>query len=234
MNKTQLNRLICRKIENIESVEDFPSYVRRTKTVCIYAKDRLGIRSKGLVRITAYRDGAQVGSGVFCVDARGSKSGHLTAHETHLKDMGIAAEEALDFEISEASAADCAAWLSDNEDPERKAFGKILETSLDASRQAAEASIRARQNLDQAHLSEERAKIDKEKSYIYAIAAFVAGSLLDVGMIQEKFAIDIPKSVIIISAALAVILFVFAAKIAAMFRKLNGNKAALERQSVGG
>ena len=226
LKKTNLKTLTCREVEDIVNVEDFPGYVRRTKTVCIYTSDRPGIRSKGLVRITAYRNGLEVGSEVFCVDARGSKAGHLTAHKNHLKALGTTVEEVADFEVSEASAADCAAWLSENEDPERKAFGKILETSLDASRQATEASIRGRQNLDQAHLSEERAKIDKEKSYLYAIAAFVAGSLLDVGMIQEKFGIDIPKSVIIASAILAVLLFAFASKFVMIFRSLNAGRAA--------
>ncbi|MEP1768237.1 MAG: hypothetical protein ABJJ53_16560 [Sulfitobacter sp.] len=206
-----MTELVCRNVEKIENAENFPDYIRRTKTVCLWNGDRPNVKSKALARITIKTSGGEK-SDIFCVDARGSKKGHLTAHPSHFKSLGLEADDKVQVEVSEATAEECASWLLENADPERKAFGLILNKTIDASQQA-------RENLDQARFSEAKAKAYKEKSVVYAAAAFIAGSLLDIGMIEDKFGLTVPPTVIVVVAIVAVILFLSASRIAQLFRE---------------
>lgn len=109
------------------------AFIRRTRTVCIYAADRPGIYSKNLVRIVAAcaASGRRV-EGVFCVDAVGSKIGHLIADTSHFKGFAEGAE--IDIEILPATPDDCVEWLEGNEDPERKALAHILNVALEGAK----------------------------------------------------------------------------------------------------
>ena len=201
-------KLICEEIPDDSS--DL-AHLRRIKTIWIYRAPE--VDSKGLAKVTVVKDGEKF-SDVFAIDSEGSNKRILKAHRKHLKSLGSKNEDEVEVEIVAASAEDYVAWLKDNEDPERKAFGLLLETSLaaekraqmasetaldasnaakgaaeqlaEALRRAQDAYNRADEILAQARLSEENAKNDRAKGTIYAIAAFIAGSLLDVGMLQEK------------------------------------------------
>ena len=244
-------QLICQRVNENEKIKDFPEFVRKTKSICIYADDRPNLRSKTLARITV-KSAFMTNSDVFCIEARGSKSGVLKADPSDLRRLGLKEGEKAEIDITEASAEDCEVWLKSNEDPERKAFGLMLGATLqaldqarlasekaagaseqakqaalkseDASKLAGEAAMKATANLDQAKKSEENAKIDREKGVIYAIAAFVAGSLFDIGMIQEKFGLNIPRWFIVVAAVLALFLFWQAPRIVDIFRRFRKTK----------
>jgi len=77
-------------------------FIRRTRTICIHASNRpKGIYSKNLVRVVVSCDGGNGHrvEGVFCVDAAGSKVGHLVGHESHFK--GIAQGSNVVVEITQ-------------------------------------------------------------------------------------------------------------------------------------
>ena len=191
--------IICRNVEEIEGVENFPDYIRRTKTVCLWSGDRPDVKSKALAKITIRKGGEEI-SDIFCVDARGSKMGHFTAHPSHLKSLGLKKDDKIQIEVTAATAEECSFWLLENDDPERKAFGLILKKSIDASQQAKE-------NLVQARLSEANAKTYKDRGVVYASAAFLAGSLLDIGMIEDKFGFTVPSIAVVLAALVAAVLF---------------------------
>jgi len=200
-----MTELVCRKVQEHESFDSFPEFVRRTKTICLHYDDRRNLSSKDLAKITITADGKK-SSEVFCIDARGSKKGHLTAHPSHLKSLNLRDNDKVHVEISEATAEECAIWLRENSDPERKAFGLMLSETISVNQ-------KARENLAQVRLSEANAKAYKDKSYVYATAAFIAGSLLDIGMIEEKFGYTLPPVAIPIAAIVALMLFCCAQRI---------------------
>lgn len=205
--------LVCRNVEEIQEVKNFPDYIRRTKTICLWSRDRPNVKSKALARITI-KTSNEVKSDVFCVDALGSKAGHFTAHPSHFSSLDLKENDKIQVEVREATAEECVSWLLENDDPERKAFGHMLDQSIDASQQAKE-------NLIQSRLSEANAKAYKDKSVVYAAAAFIAGSLLDIGMIEDKFGFSVAPTVVVISAIVAVILFLSASRIAQLLRKFT-------------
>lgn len=205
-------KLTCRHVGDIKDFENFPEFIRRTKTVCLWAGDRPDIKSKAIAKITIKANGEEK-SDIFCVDARGSKKGYLTAHPSHLMPLSITQGQELEVSVCSATAEECAYWLFENDDPERKAFGLMLQEAIDASRGAKESLVQAR-------LSEENAKAYKERGMVYAVAAFFAGSLLDVGMIESKFGFSIPVAAIVATAILSVLLFLGARKVVGWYRSL--------------
>lgn len=217
--------LICQEVASREDHADFPEYVRRTRTICIYADDRPGIKSKDLVRVTVTANGTEK-SGTFCVDAVGSKSGHLIASAKHLKELGLAAKMRANVTIRQATAAECVDWLQANADPERQALGFMLGEAIDASASAKQAALEAnyssqsavqaaahardaaeqsRSNYKKALLSEQKAEIDRKKGYFYAFFAFILGAFLDVGMIEEKSGLNVPGWLIILLIVVALL-----------------------------
>lgn len=211
-------KLICQEVADHERYVDFPDEVRRTRTICIHSSNRPKIETKSLVHITVTHKG-NIREGTYCVDARGSKIGHLIASETHLKELGVRAGAEVDFSIRPATASESVSWLRENADPERKALAFMLDEAIKASSAAAQAANDAKistqsageaakkaenaaqiakVNFDKALNAERTAEIQRKRGMVYAASAFVAGALFDVGMIEEKFGFDVPWWMVII------------------------------------
>ena len=205
-------KLTCQEVADHERYVDFPDEVRRTRTICIHSSNRPRIETKSLVHVTVTHKG-NVREGTYCVDARGSKIGHLIASETHLKELGVRAGAEVEFTIRPATASESVSWLKDNAVPERKALAFMLDEAIKASsaavqaandakistQSAGEAAIKAESaaqiakvNFDNALKAEREAEVQRKRGVIYAAAAFVAGALIDVGMIEEKFSVEVP------------------------------------------
>lgn len=232
-NLESLVELICQEVAAREGFDDFPGYVRRTCTICIYADDRPGIKSKDLVHITVVANGVQK-SGTFCVDAIGSRSGHIIASSAHLRELGLVPRLKADVSIRLATAAECVAWLKANADPERQALGFMLAETIEASAaakkaadeaklsseaafraadSAADAAGQARNNYMNAITSEHKAEVLRKRGYFYTFFAFIFGAFLDVGMIEEKFGFMVPSWSILLLIIVAVFGCVIAQKI---------------------
>ena len=112
--------------------QDQSTFIRKTRTICIYNADRPGIYAKSLVRIVASCavSGNRI-EGVFCGNAVGSKKGCLIGHASHFK--GFAEGTEIDVDILPATPDDCVEWLEGNEDPERKALSHILNVALEGA-----------------------------------------------------------------------------------------------------
>lgn len=172
------------------------AFIRRTRTVCIYAADRPGIYSKNLVRIVASCtvSGRRV-EGVFCVDAVGSKMGHLIADTSHFKGFAEGAE--IDIEILPATPGDCVEWLEGNEDPERKALAHILNVALEGAKGTRQLAALSEENFQAAKSDRLAAARDKRKGILYGLAGFIGGVIFDVGMLEEKLGFKIPLEIIL-------------------------------------
>lgn len=186
------------------------AFIRRTRTVCIYTADRPGIYAKNLVRIVASSGDRRV-EGVFCVDAVGSKSGHLIGHASHFKGFAEGAE--IDIEIQPATPDDCVEWLDGNEDPERKALGHILDVALEGAKGTRQLAALSEENFQAAKQDRIAAAQDKRKGILYGLAGFIGGIILDVGMLEEKLGFEIPLVLVLglfgltILAILAALIF---------------------------
>ena len=186
------------------------AFIRRTRAVCIYAADRSGIRAKNLVRITASCGDRRV-EGVFCVEAVGSKNGHLIGHPSHFKDFTEGAQ--IDVEIRPATPDDCVEWLDGNEDPERKALAHILNVALEGAKGTRQLAALSEENFIAAKKDRIVAAADKKKGILYGVAGFIGGIIFDVGMLEEKLGFQIPLAVVLglfgaaILAILAALIF---------------------------
>lgn len=194
----------------VENNDDWADFIGRTKTVCIYSKDRPGIASKGLVRLAIkVRDKEKIITGVYCVDAKGSERGKFRAHPSHFPDLKR--DDVIDLTIKAATAEDCVEWLQENTDPERKAFAHILRNSLSAvneSNQVRELTAEnlklAKENLRKSEESEERASKDRliaaedrRSGMALGILGFLLGALFDIGWLESKFEYYTPKWLVI-------------------------------------
>ena len=172
------------------------AFIRRTRTVCIYTADRPGIYSKNLVRIIASCSvNGRRFEGVFCVDAVGSKSGHLIGHTSHFKGFVEGAE--IDIDILPATPDDCVEWLEGNEDPERKALGHILNVALEGAKGTRQLAALSEENFKAAKHDRLVAAQDKKKGILYGLAGFIGGIILDVGMLEEKLGFEIPLAIVL-------------------------------------
>ena len=212
------------KFEDKDRIE----FIRRTKTLCIHYDNRKGISSKSLVKVIITQANGLIHEGVFCVDAQGSKKGKIIGHESSFNNLEDGEE--VNVEIIAASSIDCVEWLIRNDDPERKAFGHILKTSIDASEETKRLSEIAKENLENskhniekadslaesAEVDRRSARLDRKKGVIYAISGFFLGALFDVGMLEEKFGTDIPVLVILVIFVFAILLAVVAPNLAAL------------------
>lgn len=186
------------------------AFIRRTRTVCIYTADRPGIYAKNLVRIVASSGDRRV-EGVFCVDAVGSKSGHLIGHASHFNGFAEGAE--IDIDIQPATPDDCVEWLDGNEDPERKALGHILDVALEGAKGTRQLAALSEENFQAAKQDRIAAAQDKRKGILYGLAGFIGGIILDVGMLEEKLGFEIPLVLVLglfgltILAILAALIF---------------------------
>ena len=186
------------------------AFIRRTRTVCIYTADRPGIYAKNLVRIVASSGDRRV-EGVFCVDAVGSRSGHLIGHVSHFKGFAEGAE--IDIDIQPATPDDCVEWLDGNEDPERKALGHILDVALEGAKGTRQLAALSEENFQAAKQDRIAAAQDKRKGILYGLAGFIGGIILDVGMLEEKLGFEIPLVLVLglfgltILAILAALIF---------------------------
>ncbi len=186
------------------------AFIRRTRTVCIYTADRPGIYAKNLVRIVASSGDRRV-EGVFCVDAVGSRSGHLIGHASHFKGFAEGAE--IDIDIQPATPDDCVEWLDGNEDPERKALGHILDVALEGAKGTRQLAALSEENFQAAKQDRIAAAQDKRKGILYGLAGFIGGIILDVGMLEEKLGFEIPLVLVLglfgltILAILAALIF---------------------------
>lgn len=186
------------------------AFIRRTRTVCIYTADRLGIYAKNLVRIVASSGDRRV-EGVFCVDAVGSRSGHLIGHASHFKGFAEGAE--IDIDIQPATPDGCVEWLDGNEDPERKALGHILDVALEGAKGTRQLAALSEENFQAAKQDRIAAAQDKRKGILYGLAGFIGGIILDVGMLEEKLGFEIPLVLVLglfgltILAILAALIF---------------------------
>ncbi len=179
-------------------------FVRRTRTVCIYNADRRGIYSKNLVRIVASCNASNNRiEGVFCVDAAGSRSGHLIGHASHFKGFAEGAE--IDVEILPATPDDCVEWLEGNEDPERKVLGQILNFALEGAKGTKKLAALSEENFEAAKEDRLAAAQDKKKGILYGLAGFMGGIIFDVGMLEEKLGITIPLAVVVGLFALTIL-----------------------------
>jgi hypothetical protein len=207
-------------------------FVRRTRTICIHSEGRPGIGSKSIAKVKLRTKGGQECEGVFCVDALGSRSGEIIAHKSHIP-FANGTEVTLD--IREATATECIEWLKKNDDPERKAFGHILETAVTTEAEAkrlqslsvenltlAEQTFRvASQTYEDARVAAIEARKDKAAGWFIGAAGFIFGALLDVGLIEEKTGYDIPIAFIIALCGLATALILTAPKLGSMLLR-NG------------
>ena len=142
-------------------------FIRRTRTVCIHASNRpKGIYSKSLVRVVvSYDDGSRHRvEGVFCVDAFGSKMGHLVGHESHFK--GIAQGSEVVVEITQATPQDCVEWLEGNDDPERKSLGQILNFALQGTEETKRLAAISEENFKAAKDDRLVAAQDKKRNLV--------------------------------------------------------------------
>lgn len=189
------------------------AFIRRTRTVCIYTADRRGIYSKNLVRIVASCQATQNRvDDIFCVDAVGSKNGHLIGYASHFKGFAEGAE--IDVEIHPATPDDCVKWLEGNEDPERKVLGQILNFALEGAKETRQLAALSEENFRAAKNDRFAAAQDKKKGILYGLAGFIGGIILDVGMLEEKLGLKLPLPLILglfgltIAAILAAVLLV--------------------------
>ncbi len=172
------------------------AFIRKTRTVCIYTADRPGIYSKNLVRIAASCtvSGRRV-EGVFCVDAVGSRRGHLIGHASHFKGFVEGAD--IDIDILPATPDDCVEWLEGNEDPERNALGHILNVALEGAKGTRQLAALSEENFQAAKHDRLVAAQDKKKGILYGLAGFIGGIILDVGMLEEKLGFEIPLAIVL-------------------------------------
>ena len=189
------------------------AFIRRTRTICIYTADRRGIYSKNLVRIVAScKISKSRVDGIFCVDAMGSKSGHLIGHASHFKGFAEGAE--VDVEILPATPDDFVKWLEGNEDPERKVLGQILNFALEGAKETKQLAALSEENFKAAKNDRFAAAQDKKKGILYGLAGFIGGIIFDVGMLEEKLGFKLPPLFVLalfgltLAAILAAVFFV--------------------------
>ncbi|MDQ0455142.1 hypothetical protein [Rhizobium paknamense] len=201
-----MGKVVFNAVKNED--EERYEYIRRTRTICMYPGDRpQGIYSKSLVKVkVANPQDDKTVEGVFCIDSKGSKKGQLLAHHSHFK--GIAAGSVVDIDIKPAAPVDYVEWLQQNDDPERKALGEILNFALTGAEDAKTARTASEENLDAAQRDRSVAAHDRQRGVFYGIAGFIGGIVFDIGMLEEKLGIKFPL-VLIIMLFLIVVYAIF-------------------------
>ncbi len=176
--------------------QDQSTFIRKTRTICIYNADRPGIYAKSLVRIVASCavSGNRI-EGVFCVNAVGSKKGCLIGHASQFKGFAEGAE--IDVDILPATPDDCVEWLEGNEDPERKALSHILNVALEGAKGTRQLAALSEENFQAAKNDRLAAAQDKKKGILYGLAGFIGGIIFDVGMLEEKLGFKIPLEIVL-------------------------------------
>lgn len=233
MTKTDTNN--CRlKFKFLDETDaERADFIRRTRTICIYADERPGIYSKSLAKVKLTTSNGRVIEDVFCVDAKGSKKGCIIGHAAHF--VGFKNGETVTLDIDVASARDCVHWLSENDDPERKAFSHILKNTLDASDETREISALAQKTLETtkenlkkaqelseiAHAEKESARRDRKVATVFGVVGFALGAILDIGMLEDKFGIFVPKEIILGLFAVSLLALLLARWFSARKRRKN-------------
>jgi len=172
-------------------------FLRSTRSICVYSQD-VPFNSKEIYTVEFIVNDEVKHSGIYCIDLLGSQRGYVIVGDKRILEK--CDEQPAELRILEADARTKSEWLKSNLDPERRALGTILEEDLsksDALRsELTELANEAKHNFTLAQ--KEREKIRSARNWIWGMsgAAFVGGSLLDFGLLEEKFGFSITPVIV--------------------------------------
>ncbi|WP_170332249.1 hypothetical protein [Ruegeria arenilitoris] len=195
--------------DELRSPKHQKKFLRNTRSICVHTCGT-PFTSKQMYYVKFIVGGVCVHEGIYCIDRLGSQKGYVIVGDDRILDA--CDSQPVQLAIQEADADSITEWLKSNVDPERRALGTILSEDLKKSEklhhELSDLAIEARKNFESAHLEREKLKASRRWVWGMSAAAFVGGSLLDLGLLEDKFNFTIDPLALFASAVCVLIVLV--------------------------
>jgi hypothetical protein len=185
------------------------NFLWQTRSLAIKQDDRGKFASKEIAHVTITSETGISREGVYCLDALGSETGMIITGDDSLS-KEFKGVKNLKITIKKAEPKDIATWLNENFDPERKALGAIFKQSLSQSdyleKKLGDLADKAGHEFTAAKSAREDADRAKKGSLFIGGLLFLLGTVVDVGLWEEKIGMTVSAELLLMCTFIILIL----------------------------